>query len=180
MSGFVEAVSQRAAHGLRKSPAMWITLVAGQGVKGDAHFGSKVKHRYLAARDPARPNLRQVHLLHREILLALEPLGFVIGPGEIGENILTSGIDLMALPTGAVLRIGATVALEVTGSRAPCVQLDRFKPGLMAAMVCPDATGSPLSRAGIMTTVLMGGDVRPRDRVVVTTPAGPLRPLLPV
>jgi hypothetical protein len=78
---------------------MWIKLLAGLGVEGDAHLGRTVKHRSRVARDPTQPNLRQVHLLHRELLRELEAKGFAIGPGDIGENILTSGIDLLGLPT---------------------------------------------------------------------------------
>jgi hypothetical protein len=107
MPGFVEAVSQRSTHSFSKQPRMWIRLLAGLGVEGDAHLGTTVKHRSRVARDPAQPNLRQVHLLHRELLETLETQDFVIGPGDIGENVLTRGLDLLGLPTGAVRREGA-------------------------------------------------------------------------
>ena len=56
--------------------------------------------------------------------------------------ILTRGIDLLGLPTGTVLRIGAAAVLRVTGLRNPCAQLDRFRPGLMAATLGRDAQGN--------------------------------------
>jgi MOSC domain-containing protein YiiM len=158
---------------------MWITLIAGLGVEGDAHLGTTVKHRSRVARDPTQPNLRQVHLLHRELLEELEKLGYVIGPGQIGENILTYGIDLLALPAGAVLRM-ADAEVRVTGLRNPCVQLDRFIPGLMAATLCRDVDGNLVRKAGIMGVVMTGGVIRPGDRIEVALPIGPQRRLQPV
>jgi MOSC domain-containing protein YiiM len=177
---FVEAVCQRGTHSFSKQPSMWIRLLAGLGVEGDAHAGVTVQHRSRVARDPTQPNLRQVHLLHRELLEALEIQGFMIGPGDIGENILTRGVDLLALPTGSVLRIGATAAVQITGLRNPCVQLDRFRPGLMAATLGRDAAGGLVRKAGVMAIVLTGGEVRPNDALEVVMPSGPHRHLAPV
>jgi MOSC domain-containing protein len=180
MSGRVEAVSQGSTHRFSKQPAMWIRLLAGLGVEGDAHLGTTVQHRSRVARDATQPNLRQVHLLHRELLQELQAQGFVIGPGAIGENILTDGVDLLRLPAGTVLRIGATAALRVTGLRNPCVQLDRFKPGLMAATLDRDAVGGLVRKAGVMAVVVTGGEVQPGDTIEVVLPHQPHRPLQPV
>ncbi len=180
MSGRVEAVSQASTHRFSKQPRMWIRLLAGLGVEGDAHLGTTVKHRSRVARDPAQPNLRQVHLLHRELLEELAARGFVIGPGDIGENVLTRGINLLNLPTGTILRVGAAARLQVTGLRNPCVQLDRFKPGLMAATLDRDETGGLVRKAGIMAVVLTGGEVRPGDTIEVAFPPEPHRRLQPV
>jgi len=179
MSGVVEAVSQRGGHSFSKTPRLWITLLAGLGVEGDAHCGATVKHRSRVARDSTQPNLRQVHLLHRELLEALETRGYRIGPGQIGENILTRGIDLLALPAGAILRLGQAEVL-VTGLRNPCVQLDRFRPGLMAATLDRDTEGNLIRKAGIMAVVLGGGQVRPGDAIEVRLPAEPHHRLRPV
>lgn len=180
MAGMVEAVSQRGGHHFSKTPRMWITLVAGQGVEGDGHAGTTVQHRSRVARNPDAPNLRQVHLLHRELLDELAARGLEIGPGQIGENILTRGLDLLGLPADAVLRIGQTARVRVTGLRNPCLQLDRFRPGLMAATLDRDAAGALVRKAGIMGVVLAGGDVRPGDAIMVTPPEGPHRRLQPV
>ncbi len=180
MPAFVDAVSQASAHGFSKRPAMWIRLLAGLGVEGDAHLGTTVKHRSRVARDPTQPNLRQVHLLHRELLEGLESQGFLIGPGDIGENILTRGIDLLDLPSNSVLRIGAVAEVRITGLRKPCVQLDRFRPGLMAATLGRDDAGNLIRKAGVMAVVLAGGDVRPGDQFDIIFPPKPYRPLAPV
>jgi MOSC domain-containing protein YiiM len=179
MPGVVEAVSQDGSHRFSKAPRLWITLVAGLGVEGDAHAGATVKHRSRVARDPAQPNLRQIHLLHRELLDELSDAGFQIGPGQIGENILTGGLELLALPTDTILRIGSAT-IRITGLRNPCIQLDRFQPGLMAATLDRDANGRLVRKAGIMGVVLAGGVVRPGDSIEVTLPLAPHRPLLPV
>jgi MOSC domain-containing protein YiiM len=180
MSGVVEAVSQRGTHSFSKQPRMWIRLLAGLGVEGDAHLGTTVKHRSRVARDPAQPNLRQVHLLHRELLDALDDQGFVIGPGDIGENILTRDIDLLGLPANSVLRIGATAEVRVTGLRNPCIQLDRFRPGLMAATLDRDPDGNLIRKAGVMAVVVNGGDVRPGDPIEIILPPEPHHRLRPV
>jgi len=180
MDAVVVAVSRCRAHRFSKHTASDIRLLAGLGVEGDAHAGETVNHRSRVARDPAQPNLRQVHLLHAELLEELRHQGFEIAPGDVGENVLTRGLDLLALPTGTRLRLGATAELEVTGLRNPCAQLDRFQPGLTAAVLDRAPDGALIRKAGIMAVVLAGGTVRPGDRVLVALPAGPHRPLLPV
>jgi MOSC domain-containing protein YiiM len=180
MAGRVAAVSSDLGHHFSKPPRMWIRLLAGLGVEGDAHAGETVKHRSRVARDPSQPNLRQVHLLHAELFDELRQAGFDVGPGQIGENILTTGIDLLGLPTGTVLHLGDHAVVAVTGLRNPCAQLDRFRPGLMAAVLDRDATGNLVRKAGIMAVVLTGGDVRPGDPVRIELPAPPHYPLRPV
>jgi hypothetical protein len=180
VTGLVEAVCQRGGHHFSKTPRMWIRLIAGLGVEGDGHAGVTVQHRSRVARDPTTPNLRQVHLLHRELLEELAPRGFALGPGHIGENILTQGLDLLGLPTDTVLRIGETAEVRVTGLRNPCKQLDTFMPGLMKATLDRDAEGNLIRKAGVMGVVLTGGDIRPGDTIVAIPPDGPHRPLQPV
>jgi MOSC domain-containing protein YiiM len=180
MPGVVEAVSQRGGHHFSKQPGMWITLLAGLGIEGDGHAGATVQHRSRIARDPTQPNLRQVHLLHRELLDELAAKGFLIGPGDIGENILTRRVDLPGLPIGTILAIGDAARLQVTGLRNPCIQLDRFKPGLMAATLDRDASGNLVRKAGVMAIVLTGGTIRPGDPIEAVLPPPPHRPLRPV
>lgn len=176
----IEAVSTDDAHRFSKHPRDEITLVAGLGVEGDAHAGVTVQHRSRVARDPAQPNLRQVHLLHAELLDELGAAGFSVGPGTVGENVLTRGVDLLALPTGTQLRLGADAVVEVTGLRNPCRQLDGYERGLTAAVLDRDDAGRLVRRAGVMAVVISGGVVAPGDSVTVELPAGVRRPLEPV
>ena len=180
MAGVVVAVSRNPRHGFSKAGQDSIRLLAGLGVDGDAHLGATVKHRSRVARDPTRPNLRQVHLIHAELLDELRAVGFDLSPGDIGENVTTRGIELLGLPTGTRLRLGADAVVEVTGLRNPCVQLDRFRPGLMAAVLDRDAEGRLIRKAGVMAIVVAGGEIRPGDPVRVTLPPAPHRALAPV
>lgn len=179
MTGAVAAVHRSGGHTFSKEEVEEITLVAGLGVEGDAHAGVTVQHRSRVARDPSRPNLRQVHLIHRELIEELQRAGFPVEPGSMGENITTIGIDVLSLPTGARLRIG-TAAVEVTGLRNPCVQLDAFSDGLRAAVLDRDDDGNLVRRAGIMGIVVASGVVRAGDAIHVDLPAGQHRPLEPV
>ena len=157
-----------------------ITLVEGLGVKGDAHSGATVKHRSRVRRDATRPNLRQVHLIHSELFDELREKGFDVEPGMMGENITTTGIDLLSLPTGAYLKIGDRAVVELTGLRDPCTQLDGLIPGLMKAVLDRDADGELIRKTGVMGIAVGDGEVRPGDRIRVELPSGVRLPLLPV
>jgi MOSC domain-containing protein YiiM len=180
MAGIVTAVSRSATHSFTKPNAGSIRLVAGLGVEGDAHQGATVKHRSRIAKFGDTPNLRQVHLMHAELFDELRAAGFTVTAGQMGENVTTSGIDLLGLPTGARLYLGGEAVVEVTGLRNPCRQLDNFQPGLMAATLARDADGNLVRKAGIMGTVLADGEVKEGDPIRVELPSGPHTPLAPV
>jgi len=152
-------------------------LIAGLGVEGDAHQGETVQHRSRVARDPTQPNLRQVHLVQSELHDELRAAGFHIAAGQMGENVTTRGIDLLALPTGTRLQIGEDALLEITGLRNPCKQLNGIQDGLMAATLDRDAHGDLVRKAGVMAVVLSGGEIRPGDPIAEELPAAPHRPL---
>lgn len=177
MEPVVIAVSRAKAHNFSKPTQLMIRLAEGLGVEGDAHAGVLVKHRSRVSRDPTSPNLRQVHLIHAELHDELAEKGFAVGPGEMGENVTTRGLDILGLPTGARLRLGKTAVIEVTGLRNPCGQLNGLAEGLMAACIDRDAEGGLIRKAGIMAIVLAGGDVRPGDPIAVELPAEPHRRL---
>jgi len=180
MDAVVISVSRSAKHTFSKHPAEWVDLLAGLGVDGDAHLGTTVKHRSRVSRDPSQPNLRQVHLVHSELFAELAAAGFRVKPGDIGENITTSGVELLQLPTAARLHIGASAVVEVTGLRNPCVQLDRFQSGLMSATLDRAADGSLVRKAGVMAIVLVGGRVHVGDAIRVELPTPPHTPLVVV
>ncbi len=152
-------------------------MLAGLGVAGDAHMGTTVKHRSRVAADPTQPNLRQVHLIHAELHDELRAAGFVVLPGQLGENMTTRGVDLLALPVDTRLQIGATAIVQITGLRNPCAQLDAFQPGLLAAVLDHDAQGNLVRKSGIMGIVLVSGLVQPGDAIHVVWPAPPFRAL---
>jgi MOSC domain-containing protein YiiM len=180
MRGTVQAVSCSPTHTFAKPNQRSIRLLTGLGVEGDAHLGETVKHRSRVARDPSQPNLRQVHLIHAELHDELRVIGFAVSAGQMGENVTTRGIDLLGLPTGTRLRLGKTAVVEVTGLRNPCIQLDRFQSGLMAAVLGRDEHGALIRKAGVMAIVLTDGEVRPGDPIIVELPPAPHRSLEPV
>ena len=177
MNAVVTAVSRSSSHSFSKPNQNSIHLLSGLGVEGDAHLGTTVKHRSRVAKDPAQPNLRQVHLIHSELFDELAGKGFAVAAGEMGENVTTRGIDLLSLPAGARLLLGESAIIEVTGLRNPCGQIDRFQKGLMKAVLGRDEQGNILRKSGIMGIVLEGGEVRPGDAIRIELPPEPHRPL---
>ncbi len=177
MEGRVIAVARDGAHRFSKEVVEAITIVTGLGVKGDAHAGTTVKHRSRVKVDPTQPNLRQVHLIHAELFDEVAAKGFTVAPADLGENITTQGIDLLALPRGTVLAVGESVRLEVTGLRNPCAQIEAFQPGLLGAVLDKKPDGTLDRKSGIMSIVLAGGVVRAGDAIRVELPAPPFFPL---
>ena len=57
------------------------------------------------------------------------------------------------------------------------VQLDRFQPGLMSAVLDRDDDGELVRKAGIMAVVLVSGRVHTGDAILSELPAPPHRPL---
>ena len=178
--GIVLTVAARNGHGLGKATCETIKLIAGEGVEGDAHCGVTVKHRSRVAKDPSQPNLRQVHLIHSELLDELGSKGFSVKAGELGENILTHGIDLLALPTGTFLLFPSGAQLEVTGLRNPCDQINGHTSGLMEALLDKADDGSLVRKCGVMAVVLVGGLIGVNDDVKIAFPADHWESLKPV
>lgn len=167
----VVAVHRAPDHEFSKETTDSIELVAGLGVVGDAHMGAQVKHRSRVKMDPTQPNLRQVHLIASELLAEANDAGFDVAPGDLGENITTSGLDLINLPVGTTLRIG-DVLLALTGLRNPCVQIDAFADGLQGQMLGRDENGKLVRKTGVMSVVLRGGTMSTGDEIQVGVPPG--------
>nr|WP_326541029.1 MOSC domain-containing protein [Pseudorhodoferax sp.] len=159
----------KGTHAFSKDTLPRITLLAGLGVEGDAHCGATVKHRSRVARNPHQPNLRQVHLLHQELLDELAGRGLPVAPGQMGENITTAGLALLDLSEGTVLRIGEQALVRITGLRNPCAQIESFRPGLLAAVLDRGADGALIRKAGVMGVVLRSGPVAPGDALAIVS-----------
>ncbi len=176
-SGTVASVSRDDQHRFSKPMVERIRLVAGFGVEGDCHAGATVQHRYAKKRNASAPNLCQVHFLPVELFSDLAPLGFTVMPGELGENVTTSGIDLMALPLGTKLYVGHEAVVSITGMRSPCSLINGYQKGLMKQLIRTDAAGDVERRGGIMGVVTTSGVVNPGDGIRVELPAGKPLPL---
>ncbi|WP_287881846.1 MOSC domain-containing protein [Aquitalea sp.] len=179
MNASVVAVHKSPVHEFSKDDVGEIRLVEGFGVEGDAHFGETVQHRSRVAKDPSQPNLRQVHLIHEELLNELANSGLHVLPGDMGENITTMGVPLLQLSAGTLLRIGETAVVCVTGLRNPCAQIENFMPGLLANVLDKRDDGSLVRKAGVMGVVVQSGIVRSGDSIAYEVPAAYV-PLAPV
>ncbi len=170
--GSVVAVCQKTEPGLPKTEVDAVQLIENYGIAGDYHAGRTVRHRYLAKKDPTRPNLRQVLLVDTSILAEIARQDIHLKPGMLGENIMLDGIEVMALSIGTQLEVGETL-LEVTEVRNPCHQLNQMHPRLLKA-VASKVDGQVRRNAGMMARILVGGWVRPGDPVIVRSEPGGL------
>lgn len=178
MTGQVVAVHLSPAHSFSKTTVESIHLLEGLGVEGDAHCGVTVQHRSRVAADPSQPNLRQVHLIHAELLDGLAESGHQVRPGDLGENITTRGIDLLGLPVGSRIAISDAV-ITVTGLRNPCQQINNFQAGLLK-QVLRSHDGEVERLAGVMGIVSRSGQISPGHEVRIELPPQPHLPLTKV
>ncbi|QXD22656.1 MOSC domain-containing protein [Opitutia bacterium ISCC 51] len=169
----VISVSSSGSHTYSKQTKLSIHLLHGLGVKGDAHCGETVKHRSRVAADPTQPNLRQVHLIHNELLKELKSKGFDLNPGDLGENILPQDIDLLALPRDTLLKLGNETGIQVKGLHNPCHQIEDFRNGLLAEVVKDMGDGETEKKVGIMGIVLKSGTVQAGDEIQIELPQKP-------
>ena len=139
--GKIIAVCVSREKGTQKHDAGEAELVAGHGIKGDAHAGG---------------GHRQVSLLSQEKIDAFRAKGADVAYGAFGENLVASGIDFKALPVGTILRSGAIV-MELTQigkeCHAPC-QIHRR----MGDCIMP--------REGVFAKVLHGGVIKTGDELI--------------
>jgi len=171
--GIVLALSKSPKHTLIKKNEDSINLIQGLGVEGDAHMGKTVKHRYDVKKNPNKPNLRQVHLIHSELHQELALNGFKVNPGEMGENVTTKGIDLLNLPLNTILKFGDTAIIKITGLRMPCSQLNRIQEGLLNEVIEKTDDGSIMIKAGVFGVVLQAGPIYVQDKITITLPQKP-------
>lgn len=175
----VVSVSLSESHDFSKQPKSFINLIKGLGVEGDCHAGVTVQHRSRLHIKPPPINLRQVHLLQYEILKQLD-----IKPSDLGENITTDGIDLLALSKGTKLHFLSAASCSdnipsethpvvvITGLRNPCPQIEKFRKGLQEHFIVRDAQRNIVGRrAGVMGVVEAGGRVEKGMKMVVEKPA---------
>jgi len=180
MSKQVVSVNINHKHTFSKPPVNEVMLCTGLGVEGDAHFGATTQHRYAQRKDPTQANLRQVHLIHAELFDELKKQGFIVGPGELGENITTQGVDLLGLPQGTILKLGDKAEIKITGLREPCSLIDDFQAGLKSALLDRDEADHLIRKSGVMAVVLQDGKVKAGDMIQIMLPEKPHQSLLTV
>ncbi len=122
-------------------PVEEVTLEAGRGIVGDRKGGTPGRH---------------LNVMARETLEQLGAEGYRAGPGQMGEQIVITGIAIDHLPPGAQLRLGATAVIEVDEARTGCARLRHIQRCTSA-----DVAG----RLGVMARVITGGTIRVGDVV---------------
>ncbi|OBT91659.1 hypothetical protein VE01_10343 [Pseudogymnoascus verrucosus] len=148
-AGTITSLSLSPTHAFSKPPISRLVLIPGLGVEGDCHLGADIQHLSRMTVRPLPENLRQVHLMSGEFLEGLVVRGEEgkagegegkrrVKPGDLGENITTSGLDLEGLTRGTILRFSSSptasdgdATIKITGLRNPCHQIERFGKGLL-------------------------------------------------
>jgi MOSC domain-containing protein YiiM len=143
MKSRIVSVNRSEGKGTRKQPLLKGFLTVEHGLEGDAHAGSW--H-------------RQISLLAQESIEKMQGKGFALQPGDFAENLTTEGIELLTLPVGTRLRIGAKVRLEVTQIGKECHFACEIRQ-LVGDCVMP--------REGIFARVLQGGEIQAGDPIAV-------------
>ena len=118
-------------------PVQEATAISGMGLEGD--------------RSCRADNVRQVLLMDKETLDRMD-----LAPGQIKENITTSGMDLSVAKAGHVFFIGDEVTMEVVGDCEPCGKMDAIRPGLREGLN---------GRRGMLATVINGGSIKVGDSI---------------
>jgi MOSC domain-containing protein YiiM len=141
--GTVVSVNLSERKTVRKTRGVAGSLVFDRGFEGDAHAGNW--H-------------RQVSLLGQESIDTMVAAGLRVGPGDFAENITTSGIDLLALPLGSVVRIGDSTKLEISQIGKVC----HTKCAIYFL-----AGDCVMPREGLFAVVRVAGTVRVGDSITV-------------
>ena len=141
--GYIVAVCTSPKKGMRKKNIGTGQLVVEHGLENDAHAG---------------PWHRQVSLLALESVQKMRDKGLDVNPGDFAENISTVGVDLVSLPVGTHIAIGAEALGEVTQIGKECHT---------RCAIYHQAGDCVMPREGIFIKVLKGGTIKVGDEVEV-------------
>lgn len=134
----------------QRVPLTQATLTVKRGIAGD--------------RKGSHPD-RQLNVMTAEVLATLAAEGYQTGPGQMGEQLVVSGLDMNTLAAGDRVQLGAEAVIEVVKPRTGC---DRFE--AIQKLTRQQAAG----RLGQMCRVVVGGAIAVGDpvTVIVAEPAG--------
>ena len=130
-------------------PVSTAELVAGHGIRGD--------------RKGSNPE-RGLNVMSAEILADLAREGFQAGPGQMGEQLVISGLDFASLTEGACLQIGGEATIKFIGNRTGCERFEHIQ---------GRPRESVAGRVGFMASVATGGRIKVGDSVSVVLEAVP-------
>jgi MOSC domain-containing protein YiiM len=122
----------------QKSEIKTINLIPDLGVEEDFH---------------AQGGERQVSLLAEESIAKMRAKGLKLEPGAFGENIVTEGVDLLALKIGQKIKIGeAEIEISKIGKECP-----------KRCAIYYAAGDCIMPREGVFARVLSGGKIKAGD-----------------
>ena len=130
----------------QRVPVSEAALLVGHGIRGDRKGGSPK---------------RQLNIMSAETLAVLAQAGFQTAPGQMGEQIVISGLDVNALAPGTQVQLGDTACIEVISHRTGC---DRFE------HIQGHAPSEAAGRLGAMAKVVTAGRIGVGDPVRLLTP----------
>jgi MOSC domain-containing protein YiiM len=133
--------SRKSSTQYTRVPIETANLVAGYGIEGDTKGGSRK---------------RQLNLMSAEMIEQLQHEGYKTAPGELGEQIVIAGLDVVALVGGERIQIGESACVEIIALREPC---ERF------AGIQGKTAASAEGRVGVMAKVVASGVIRVGDEV---------------
>ncbi|MBI5024239.1 MAG: MOSC domain-containing protein [Candidatus Omnitrophica bacterium] len=136
--------------GIPKLPVPAVRLTVA-GLEGDGH--NHAKH---------NTPLQAVCIQDLEKLGELSQSGYLLSPGQAGENLTVENLYANSLPLGAILEFSGGVILEISKVRKPCYVMDAIHPRLKT-----DALG----RHGMYAKVIEAGTLRVGETIEVVLPA---------
>lgn len=143
MNGKVVSINISDKKGVRKKPVQEAVIKTNFGIERDAHASSQWH--------------RQVSLLAQESIRKMQAKGFNVCPGDFAENITTEGVDLLKLPVGTRMTIGA-IEVEVSQIGKKChTRCEIYR----------QAGDCIMPKEGIFVKVLRGGTVKVGDAITV-------------
>ena len=131
------------AEGYNRQSLREARLIAGHGIEGDSKGGSAK---------------RQLNVMAHEIVQELAGEGFLAEPGQLGEQLILSGVKIDSLPIGTHLKIGESAVIELVEPRTGCGKFERHQSRLKS-----EAAG----RMGMMAMVTADGVIRVGDPVII-------------
>ncbi len=121
----------------------YVELIAGHGIEGDRKAGRNPK--------------RQLNIMSAAMVATLQAEGYQTAPGELGEQLVISGLDAMTLERGSRLQFGDSAIIEITMPRTPCSWFELIQGKTMAETA---------GRIGVMATVIASGSIAIGDPVI--------------
>jgi len=138
------AVSQLEDKKFNRVPIATVELIADHGIQGDRKAGRNPK--------------RQVNIMSMNTVKTLNDLGFKTNPGDLGEQLVIDGFNVMDLPIGSQIQLGDSAVIELTMVRTGCAWLE-----LIHGQSKDEAT----QRLGMLAKVVQSGTISVNDKVKV-------------